>query len=386
MKFFKNINYNHIFKKIETPLKIFLINRLFLLIIIQVALICFPLSHNYPVEDSFPGKIFLNGLIRWDSGWYASISKDGYNINPISKQNNNLAFMPLYPLAVRYFSKTGFNELIGGVLLSNISLLFSVVLIYYLVNKHSGQKIAKNTILLFLYFPFSFYLSAMYAESFFLFLALLAFYFSEKKQWVIAIICAALSGLTREVGFVTAIAVFIFYLHTYNYSLSKINFKSLVFFVIGFVGSLSYAFYLTYRFGTPLVFLESHFTSGRITEYNLARITNNIRSMIDIRHLTGHLSAVLETFHLVLGITSLSLLFYSFKKIPYIYILWGIGTILISFTAWSVFGRLLTVIFPIYYALALLLTNKYIFKGYFLLSIFLLYVFTSMFALGYWVA
>lgn len=70
-----------------------------------------------PTEEKFwycdPAQKLEDGLIRWDSGWYIPIAKNGYSFE-------NTAFFPLYPFLIRLISMLGGDIWKKGLWISNV--------------------------------------------------------------------------------------------------------------------------------------------------------------------------------------------------------------------------------------------------------------------------
>ena len=201
---------------------------------------------------------------RWDSGWYLDIVQNGYVVPKVSHTvvASNIAFWPLYPYMIRWFSflvpesvrSTEFL-LASGVFFSNVCLLLALAVIYKaILHLFKLQRTAQLTILYLLVFPTSFIFSSFYTESLFLLLSAVAIYFALKKQWLAASSAVALAAISRPPGIVVAIPVVVTYLATYNWRLGAVIKKSLPLFLIPvFLGGfLLYSKQLTGDFLAPI--------------------------------------------------------------------------------------------------------------------------------------
>ncbi|MCC6801307.1 MAG: hypothetical protein IT319_00380 [Anaerolineae bacterium] len=157
------------------------------------------------------GGTALDMWYRWDAGFYASIATYGYDWVNEQRPADDMAFLPLYPLAIRVvggMTDTGCAlspylstcATIGGVAVSNAALLLATLLLFDLARAHYGRKTAWGAALLLLISPISVYLSGVYTESLFLLLTLLTFWLLERDRFVLAVGVAALACLTRSVG------------------------------------------------------------------------------------------------------------------------------------------------------------------------------------------
>jgi hypothetical protein len=140
---------------------------------------------------------------RWDSGFYVWIAMSGYNAD-------NAAFLPLYPLLVRFTTLLGYgigrsnldvsDFIDSAFLISNLSALGAAICIYVLARLDLDESQAERALLYFLIFPTAFFLTANYTESLFILLASLSFYVARKSQWIAASGIGALAMLTRMAG------------------------------------------------------------------------------------------------------------------------------------------------------------------------------------------
>ena len=155
----------------------FLLWRTALLLItffgISVLPIHFPLEGiNIPVNQSIQ---YWQRWANWDGGHFTGIAAHGYL--PIQA-----VFLPLYPLLIKMVSLFHISIFWSGFLLANFFCVTTLFFLYKLALLEFNERIAKNVIFLFLIFPTSFYLGAVYSESLFLTLVLASFFFFRKKK------------------------------------------------------------------------------------------------------------------------------------------------------------------------------------------------------------
>ncbi len=149
---------------------------------------------------------------RWDSGFYVWIAMDGYN-------EQNAAFLPLYPLFIRFFtyarSAVGFGDLKvhsfvqSAFLVSNLSAFGAAICIYALARLDMPDNAAQNALGYFLIFPTAFFLTVNYSESLFILLAALSFYAARQRKWIVSSGLGTLATLTRATGLCLSVALFI---------------------------------------------------------------------------------------------------------------------------------------------------------------------------------
>ena len=139
----------------------------------------------------------VNVWFRWDTVWYLKIAAFGY-----SPQDGTLAFMPLYPWLVRGFSYlSGGNYLLTAILISNLACLAALILLYEVTCREGlAEDAASRVVLSLLFFPSAFFLFAAYTDSLFLTLALAAWLFARRGNWLPAGLLGALATLCRLQG------------------------------------------------------------------------------------------------------------------------------------------------------------------------------------------
>ncbi|MFN8450491.1 MAG: mannosyltransferase family protein [Anaerolineae bacterium] len=170
-----------------------------------------PTTEGKEYTHLLDGGAALDMWYRWDAGFYASIATYGFDWVNEARPADDMAFLPLYPLAIHLvggMTDTGCLlspylstcATIGGVAVSNAALLLATLLLFDLAQAHYGGKVAWGAALLLLISPISVYLSGVYTESLFLLLTLLTFWLLERDRFVLAVGAAALACLTRSVG------------------------------------------------------------------------------------------------------------------------------------------------------------------------------------------
>ena len=143
----------------------------------------------------------------WDAGWYRSIAEGGYAQGPINQQVN-VAFFPLLPSLTWLVGKVTLLPTVwAGMLISSVSFAAALIVLWHLVGKLFTRQIARWTLLLVAFNPFSLYFGMFYTESLFLLLAASAFWFIYEKQWWLAAFFAGLATATRSVGVAVAASV-----------------------------------------------------------------------------------------------------------------------------------------------------------------------------------
>ena len=288
-------------------IKIFLFWRIGLFIITFLGSLALPKIDNGALGSVGPGKEFnyWASWAQWDGGHYHQIARQGYMFL------SDYAFFPLYPILIRLSKPLFFGDiLITGLIIANISFfLFLYIFYHYLKNKF-GQKTTVSTISTFLTFPTAFFAVAYYSESIFLLLAITAFYFLNKKRFLLASLAVSFASLTRLVGASLIISVVYCYLSTVNLNLKKLD-RNLLHVSVAAFGFAAYVIFLFAKLNDPFKFLTSQISWER-------SITDPISTIISYfwAIATGEFRPVNDYFDLSLTVLFLTVLILGIKKIP----------------------------------------------------------------------
>lgn len=204
------------------------------------------------------GDQWYHSLLRWDSGWYASIINNGYTYNPDPLEHSSTAFFPTYPILASNFSLiTGIDTWESLLIISNF---FSFILIIFLakfVKEEFDEDTALYTVIFFSFFPYSLFLSAGYTESVFITFAIAGFIALRRRRFVFAAMFVALSLGTRSVGIAMVPALMWEIWRQTNRNFQSRAIMMLICCLIAFTGLLAYMAFLYISFGNPLAFATS---------------------------------------------------------------------------------------------------------------------------------
>ncbi len=135
---------------------------------------------------------------RFDSGWYNSIVENGYPPPPAAGAQSEHAFFPLYPMTARALHlATGLDSFRAAVVVSWTALLLALPLLAAEARERFGERTDLRALPFLLLYPVAFFLAAVYTESLFLLLALLAFRAARRNELALALLFGLLLGLTR---------------------------------------------------------------------------------------------------------------------------------------------------------------------------------------------
>lgn len=393
------------FKDLEYLVGTFFVWRILLFLILSLAVSVIPLQNGF-LGGGLIGYLKNPHLWSWlnfDGEHYLSIAMNGY-------KNLQYFYFPIFPIATKLFApifgKTMFSYAVSGLLLNHITFLLALIGIWKLVSLDYDAKTAKETIILLLIFPTSFYFASFFTESLFLFFTIWSFYFLRKKRWISAGILGSLSTATRIVGLALIPAFFIemfMQKKTEKHQSKNFILKKIAGLLLVPLGLLIYMNYLNKTVGDPLEFLNSVSIFGQQRSSSLImppqvfyryifKILPNINYGYFPVAFTTWLefgSAILFGLLAILGIlASMGKLKNLKLSLSYaVYLLGGyiIPTLSGSFSS---LPRYVLVLFPAFIFLSQFLckTNRFIRISVISIFISCLYISVSLFARGYWIS
>jgi hypothetical protein len=134
---------------------------------------------------------------RWDSVWFLRIAEHGY----AHLSSSATAFFPLYPAAVGFLGHALVGHyVLAGIIISLATGLATFLLLYRLAEGKLGADGARRAVLYLALFPMALFLQAVYSESLYLMLSVLAFLAAERKRFLAAGLASGLALLTRPVA------------------------------------------------------------------------------------------------------------------------------------------------------------------------------------------
>ena len=334
---------------------------------------------------------------RWDTGFYLSIAEEGYRY-----QNVNLpsvAFFPFFPMLIRGVSAITGDALTSGILVANLALLAAVMLLYQLVEGEWGQPTAERAVWYLLIYPTSFFGSAIYSESLFLFLSIAAFFLARRDRWLAAGLISILAAMTRLVGIILAPALALEWLQRRRAAVNipedrqgiakKPGWTDLAASLLAPLGTLIYMVYLQLNVGNPLAFIQASAAWERQPSSPLTMVSSLFARpsqgwlgaiAVGALPLDNWLDLTFVLFFIALGIVMLSQRRWS----EGVFVLLGA---LLPFSSGLLMSqrRYMWVLFPAFILLARWGKNPWIDRVIFVASLLALGIFTAMFANWYWV-
>jgi len=334
---------------------------------------------SVPLDE--PAPWFLSIWYQWDANWYMSIVTHGYPW--MVDEQSNVAFFPLYPLAVRGLGLVfGGRFLLAGLILSSAFLFCGMVYLYRLVKIDYGAEIARRAVWLMGIFPTSIFFTTLYTESLFMMTSVASFYYARKGRWAMAGLWGLLASLTRVTGLLLVLPLAWEYFGQHSFSLKKIIRPSALWMALVPGGVLLYMAYLYVSMGKPLAFAETQVTGwGHGFTMFVGSITRDVDILIDKSEWWVVYELAATALLAALTIISLKKLRGSYT----IYMLTSLLFFLAEGTTKSI-SRYLLVVFPIFILIPMVARKKAAWLSVCGISLVLLAVSTVAFVTGRWVA
>jgi len=194
----------------------------------------------------------IDGLCRWDCGWFERIATQGY------QHFNDTNFWPLFPLLGRAVSPlTSGNVQLALWLVANLASLLSYIALYRLFWDLSNERAARTSLLLFALYPFAFFQGAAYPESLMILFSALATGLALRRQHLAAGIALGLGILARHLTVVAGAALLVAQLRQRPSLRRFLWHPAFLGLLMPFFVSGLYLLFQYMRFGDPLAFWKA---------------------------------------------------------------------------------------------------------------------------------
>ena len=352
------------------------------------------LSVLFSIKDFSSQHLNISTLwqswLHWDTYNYIAVAVNGYSVSWLT------AFYPLYPLLVRCLMFLVHDPLIAGLIVSNLSGLGMLVVLYRVVQEDFDDEVASRTVLYFSVFPTAFFFAAVYSESLFLFLTLLSFYQMRHSRWWLAGIFGALAVLTRPTGLFLLLPFCYEYLRQHNFKLRNMRFDIASGLCI-IAGIGLFALYCYYLFHDPLAFSHAEARWDRklsVPGYAVLRTVHAIiisQGVLSFQSLRNILDLIPDLFMVVLVILGF-VGPWKFRRDLWVYAIFAAAFFvfpqLFPFAGLyplQAMARFLLPVFPVFIVLAAIGKNRKLDVGYLLISGSVLFFLLTQFLTGHWV-
>jgi hypothetical protein len=160
---------------------------------------------------------------RWISLWFAwdSFLYDGLSRVPLTGGWHDFGFPLLYPFLARPVAVLlGGHTALALLLVSNVAFLLQLYYAHRLGEQLLGDDVlARRFTRYLLLLPTAFLFQAALTESLFLCLALAAFFYAERRRWLVVGVVGFFLALSRSVGFLVVIPLALVLLRQHGYRL-----------------------------------------------------------------------------------------------------------------------------------------------------------------------
>jgi Mannosyltransferase (PIG-V) len=316
----------------------------------------------------------LAALARWDGAAYLDIARDGY---VGAGRENFAAYFPLYPLLMHVGGAIAGGSddayLIVGIIVANAAALVAAVGLLRLSVPRLEVAEAKRASAYLLIFPTTIFLSAVYADSLFLALAISSALAARDDRWWRSGLLAAGATLTRPFGGLAVIPL-AFWLWRSRSTVDLRDVLAVVAAPVAFAAWLLYVYAVT---GDPLAVIHGY-ASGFTPRHPLQAFTDLADP--NVYHFPWFVAAAFVLFVLLVG--------YSWRVAGAEVAAYATAMLLVIGAAGSLTSspRYELSIYPAFIALAVS-TRRPLVRGIWIaISAALALIFTAMFALYYWVA
>ena len=204
---------------------------------------------------------------HWDAGWYVNIARLGYRAladGSLTSGNDGTAFAPGFPLVIAATAAVlHLPPLAAAMLVTLVSLVAALVLLYRLVELDHGDAPARLALVLLLLLPGAFFLAAPYTEAPLLACSVGALLAARHRRWWLAGALAGLAAFTKVYAAIIVVPLLVeLYLQAGRSPRELARGAAAV--VAGPLLALgAWAAYLWATFGSPLRFLTAQQTWGR---------------------------------------------------------------------------------------------------------------------------
>jgi hypothetical protein len=352
-----------------------------------------------PVESwqgiVFPDNKWIDGWVRWDSMWYEAIVNNTPRFLPSGHSSAN--FFPLYswlswlvslPLGAMLDHERAFY--VGGFLVSAVSFLLALIAVERLATRLAGADVAVRAVWLIAVFPFSFFLTAVYADALYFCLAAWSLALAYEQKWRSACALAALAAMTRIPGLALYPAIVLEYLRRHDFNLRSLS-KEIPALAILAIGPLALGGYYFWRYGDPLAFLHArqqgwnrasgftalqrdyrYFFSASL--FSCGSVAECVREFEPTRKLLG-------LWYVALVPISLALMMAARRTLGVGLTVWAVFSVLMGLVnGLDGTGRFTSVLFPVFIAMAMLLRSRAAFLAVCAMFVPFLILFFAQFA------
>jgi Gpi18-like mannosyltransferase len=256
------------------PLFVFVAHRLTLMLVSYMGLKIVP-SLYYHEDIRFAEMqpyLMLDGLCRWDCGWYAQIATSGYSTPPTCE------IWPLFPLFTNVVQAiTRLPVHFALILSANLVGLASYYVILAIYRRYLKESAANWALVAFVAYPFSFFQAAGYAESTMVLLSALAVLLALNRRHLFAGVALGAGAIARHISLFAGVALLVASLRQRRWSLRRLLLSRDVFgLILPFFPPAVFIWYVGKKFGDPLIFWHARQQAFSFASFSVPKVFSDV--------------------------------------------------------------------------------------------------------------
>ena len=321
------------------------------------------------VGFTLSSRPLLNLPARFDAGWYGGIALDGYSFQGRWDRQQNVAFFPAFPMAMRIagYPLGAFAPRVprdvriarllwAGGLISILAFAWAGIYIWRLTAEMVGEPRAPAAVALLAAYPFAVFFSAAYTESLFLLGCAGCVYHFRREAWLPAATWGLLVGLTRPNGCFLSVVLAVMLLErvrTVTAWPSSQLARAILAAAAPGIGMLIYSAYVHRLTGDFFGWARLHETWGRSFS-GLAPVERAYGWLVDEGLLTVVQNVPYDTLNTLGLIFALAMVWPVARRLGVAFALFILVNVLPPLLAGGVLsmGRITSTLFPVFIALA----------------------------------
>jgi len=339
------------------------------------AIIDLPINST-DILENLPSE-YLNVWNQSDTPYYIGIAVNGYDyINP----SPDVAFLPVYPLMIRFAQIIFPNPIVAGLIVSHICFFFVLLLLYQIIwRQFDDQEMAQRTVLYVSLFPTTFYFSSVYTESLFLLLVLLIIWTYQKGWWWVSVLIGMFASATRVPGLLVIILPVVEWGTQNGFKFTTVTHKSMWLIILHGLKRDWYKLlaFLCIPLGFMIYQVMLILQSGIVDIYfqGQSQFGNSIGFPWDTIALTFDNITGAPRYFLVINLFLTGIFFMMlvviYRRVPLSWIIYGFASLLLPLSTGPLLGlmRFILVVFPSFIGLARLGKNKIVHLSFITLSL-----------------
>lgn len=204
----------------------------------------------------------LEPLLLWDGRCYRTIVELGYHPDPPPADGSRrpvqrlIAFFPLHPLVCAALSRV---VAVPVAMIASVHFwcLLACFLTYFWIARRFDQGVAVRTVAFLLCWPTACFYSFGYSEALTLLLLVAVFQLADRNAFGPAALLSGLASATRPTAAAIPAVLMLTYVLRSTLPLTPRLLRLAAIAAVGTSGLAAYAGYLTYHYGTPLVYFQN---------------------------------------------------------------------------------------------------------------------------------